>query len=176
MQGNFQTCLDAFWTFDGVKLDAAPGEKFATSYGVTRMSWDDAVDEGLVSGDMNSAPVSDFAKILEANYWDRNNCNQLPAGIDLMVFNDATLSGDDHAAKLLQRLVGTIPDGMIGPHTIVEVKAMEPSVLVLMIARADIAFLSALRNASLYINGWKRREFYMQTEALKMIAAQTKTA
>jgi len=174
MQGNFEACLTAFWTFDGARVDAAPGEHFATSYGVTKMSWDDAVNEGLVSGDMNNAPVADFAKILEANYWDRNNCNQLPIGIDLMVFNDGTLSGYDHAAKLLQRLVGTEVDGQIGPLTLKAVGAFIAAssieALIDRIAGADKIYLLQLNNAPLYINGWMRRERYMQTTAYNMVA------
>jgi lysozyme family protein len=169
-QGNFEACLNAFWIFDGVRVDAAPGEKFATSYGVTQYSWADAVDSGLVSGDMNAAPVSDFAKVLKFNYWEANNCDALPIGVDLMVFNDATLSGDTHAAELLQRIVGSASDGVIGPKTLAAISKIESETLILKIASADMEFLSALRNAPLYLNGWKRREVYMQTEAIKMIA------
>lgn len=176
MLNNFEACLNAFWTFDGAKIDAAPGENFATSYGVTQMSWDHAIDMGIVSGDMNSAPVSDFAKVLKLNYWDANRCDDLPAGVDLMVFNDATLSGVTHAAKLLQRIVGTVQDGEIGDHTVSLVKGYEPGSLVTWIAIADDEFLASLRTAPLYLHGWERREDYMKTLALKMIASAAQTA
>ena len=45
---NFEAALKAFWTFDGAKQDAAPGETFATSYGVTEMTWSAAVETGVV--------------------------------------------------------------------------------------------------------------------------------
>lgn len=169
MLNNFVACLNAFWTFDGVRADDAPGEKFATSYGVTEFSWNDAVAAGIVSGDMNDGTRDDYALVLRVNFWERNAGDSLPAGVDLMVFNDATLSGDRHAATLLQRIVGVEPDGVIGPLTLAGVAGWDATRLIAAMVAADDVYLAALRNAPLYLKGWTRRELYMQTTAIKMV-------
>jgi len=182
MQANFDKALKAFWAFDGAKQDAAPGETFATSYGVTEMTWNNAVDNGIVSGDMDGAPVSDYATVLRAMFWNVMACDALPSGVDLFVFNDACLAGTGHTARLLQRCVGLTGDdvdGQIGPQTLHAVATIRPADLIARLRSADISFLSALHTWPLYHNGWTRREAYMASAALMLMgpdAAPVKTA
>lgn len=51
-------------------------------------------------------------------YWDGFRCGELPAGLDLCMFDAAVQHKPTPAAMLLQRAVGATPDGLIGPATV----------------------------------------------------------
>lgn len=171
MLDNFEPSRKAVWQFDGFKDDSAPGEGFRTSYGVTQMTWDAAVDQGIVSGDMEDAKVSDFITIYHVNYWNAMQCDWMPSGVDLMLFNDGTLSGVGHTIKLLQRCVKVNDDGVIGAHTRAAVTATDLMDLIDKLYTADIQYLSALQNAPQFIKGWTRREQYMRGVARHLHAS-----
>lgn len=40
---------------DGHQNDRAPGETFATAWGITQETWDEAVAEGIVAGTLTDA-------------------------------------------------------------------------------------------------------------------------
>jgi lysozyme family protein len=85
-----------------------------------------------------------------------------------VLFSDATLTGSGHVAKLLQRLVGTVQDGWVGPRTVLAANLLTPHVLINALIAADVAYLETLRNAPKFINGWRRREAALQAAALAM--------
>lgn len=165
---NFLPCLSAVWQFDGLRNDQATGETFATSFGVTAMTWKSAVNLRLVSGSIDNATKAQCETILRGMYWVKCHCPDLPLGVDLMCFNDAMLTGVSHAAGLLQRCVDVKDDGVIGPITLLAVRGIQPELLISKLRAADEKYLSELHNAPLYLRGWDRREQYMASIALKM--------
>lgn len=166
----FENCLPIVFEFDGLQNDRAPGETFNTAYGVTEFTWQVAVNQGLVA----DKPVTEATKdeciaVLRALFWNACHCSQLPPGINLMVFNDAVLSGVGHAVKLLQRVVGCRSvDGVVGPETIRRAGSTMPRVLIENMYTADAEYLAALKNAPLYLKGWMRREDRMRDGAYDM--------
>lgn len=170
----FGSALTAFWTFDGFKNDQAPGENFLTAYGVTQGTWDEAIAQGIIKDkSIGQASQEDCQTILHVNFWNALRCEEMPAGVDLMLFNDGSLSGVGHTARLLQRCVGLAGDdvdGVIGPMTMQAVRAHNPGVLIKRIADADDAYLGALAKAPLYLKGWLRREAFMENLANKWAA------
>jgi len=61
----------------------------------------------------------------EENYWDKVNGDELPEGLDLLVFSLAVNAGVHQASKLLQRVLNAEEDGIIGSRTVA--KAQEYS-------------------------------------------------
>ena len=171
---NFEPCLAAVWTFDGLRDDRATGEKFATSYGVTEMTWRMAQRAGVVKGPIANATKAQCEAVLRALYWNHCQCAALPIGVDLMVFNDAVLTGPSRSIGLLQRCVDVDDDGWIGPVTLQAVKALQPEILIKRIHDADDKYLASLHNSELFLKGWDRREDFMRTTALKMIQPKAK--
>lgn len=167
----FDACLALCWQFDGLKNDAAQGEKFATSYGVTEMTWGMAEDQGIVDHDIDTATKDDCANILHVMYYNACKCASLSPGVNLMVFNDAMVTGVGHSARLLQRMVGAAQDGVIGPETLRLANALHAVALIEKLRVADEAYYAALRNAPLFLRGWTRREEFMAAQAKQMAAA-----
>lgn len=174
---NFEPSLTAFWQFDGFKNDQAPGENFLTAYGVTQSSWDQAIEQGVIRDkSLGQASQEDCKAILHVNFWNALRCEEMPAGVDLMLFNDGSLSGVGHTARLLQRVVGFTGDdvdGVIGPATMRAVLARGSSALIDAIVRADDQYLASLAKAPLYLKGWMRRELFMQGLGYRWAKAAT---
>ena len=144
---------------DGSRNDSAPGETFNTVLGITQMTWDGAVSRGIVTGALEDATREQCLAIYRAEYWNALSCDSLPGGVAIVLFNDSVLTGSGHVARLLQRVVGTPQDGVIGPATLTAATATwHKDALIDALIKADETYLAALRNAPQFINGWDRRE------------------
>jgi lysozyme family protein len=157
-------------TFDGFKDDRAPGETFATAYGVTEMTWTWAIGQGVVEDKpIDQATAEDCETVRKVLFWNSAHCGQLPAPVALMVYNDSVLCGVGHAVRLLQRVCGVADDGDVGPATLGAVGSIDRMVLVDRLVAADDTYLAALAKAPLYLKGWERREDYMAQHAKAMV-------
>ena len=168
MSDPFDTAVAFIWgpDRDGQQDDSAPGEGFRTSFGITEMTWNDAVNQGIVSGDFATATRDQFLTIYRVRYWNALGCDHVNPGVALVLFNDGTLTGTGHVARLLQRCVGTTEDGVVGPHTEAAANAMARADLINALIAADETYLASLANAPQFINGWTRREESCRTAAL----------
>ena len=147
---------------DGSANDDSPGETFHTKWGITEMTWQEAVSRHVVSGDFQKITPGQVRAIYYALYWRGCCCQLLPAGVDVMVFNDAVLTGPATAARLLQRILGATPDGIIGARTLAAVDIFIRNNSLYRLLRflhwADITYFADLANAPLFIRGWTRRD------------------
>jgi lysozyme family protein len=167
---DFNACLAFVWApdNDGAKEDSSPSEGFATAYGITQMTWDNAAAQGIVSGDLSNATQTQCATILRVMYYNAMRCAVLPPGVNLMMFNDGMVTGVGHAARMLQRILGTNEDGEIGLVTTTLAGSYGTQALIDAIAAADETYYAALANAPLYLRGWVRREGQAQVLAYQM--------
>ena len=67
---------------------------------------------------MRALTPADVAPLYKRKYWDKIKGDDLPNGVDYVVFDAAINSGPGRAAKWLQACVGVEPDGGIGPKTL----------------------------------------------------------
>jgi len=67
---------------------------------------------------MAALPVAVYDGMVQTGYWNPLQCDSLPAGIDLSLFDDGWNTGIGSATKKLQGLLGTTQDGEIGPVTL----------------------------------------------------------
>lgn len=105
------------------------------------------------------------AAIYRTEYWDRLDCEALPAALRLPVFDGAVQHGVRVAVKLLQQSVGAQPDGVMGPETRAAcARAAWPEVLVDLLARR--ARLYAVQPGfTVFGFGWMKRIFNVQRAA-----------
>jgi lysozyme family protein len=169
---DFAACDKLVLVYDGFKDDRAPGETFATAYGVTEYTWRWAIEQGIVPNIPLDQATAEHCIAVRHAFWNMMRCSSYPPGVGLMVYNDGVLCGMGHATRLLQRVVGVDADGIIGKLTIGAVAAMDPGKLVDLLAQADDEYFESLANAPLYLKGWERREEFMRQKAHAMIEAQ----
>jgi lysozyme family protein len=107
-------------------------------------------------------------------YWDKVKGDDLPAGVDYVVFDFAVNAGVSRAAKFLQRSVGAVDDGVIGGGTLGKVAVTNKPRLLAAFADQKQRFYNglALSNPSQqkFLKGWLARVDKVQTAAESMLA------
>lgn len=107
-------------------------------------------------GDMRDLPREKAKQIYRNLYWMPIKADALPEHIRFDVFDAAVNSGPEQAAKWLQRVVGAMPDGAIGPKTLQAVAAADP----LIGARFNgvrLQFMTDQPTWGAFGRGWARR-------------------
>lgn len=159
--------LDFLWDpqRDGHQNDRAPTETFDTAWGVTQMTWDAAVKQGIVSGELRNATKAQCAAIYRANYWNALRCDELHPKVAFVAFCDATLMGVGRVIYALQECTAaalSLPpgfvDGRMGPNTVKQANRVPPDDLLDRIINSDEVYLQGRANAATYIRGWTIRE------------------
>ncbi|MEM8974630.1 MAG: glycosyl hydrolase 108 family protein [Pseudomonadota bacterium] len=108
--------------------------------------------------DLKNLSDADVHRVYKLFYWDAVQADLLPAGVNYTVADFAVNSGPARAAKVLQSIVGTESDGVIGPKTIAAVAEYgRPTKLIREINDRRLAFLKRLRHWKTFRKGWSRR-------------------
>jgi lysozyme family protein len=98
--------------------------------------------------------------IYRLQYWDKVRGDDLPAGVDLVVFDGAVNSGPLQSVKWLQAALGgnVRIDGVLGEASLAAVKAHpDHDALVAAICAIRLRFLKALKTWSTFGRGWAAR-------------------
>jgi lysozyme family protein len=158
MRGNFERALAAVLVHEGGYVNHPKDPGGATNKGVTQRVYDDyRLRRGMTPRSVRHIQPTEIEDIYRRQYWDAVRCDDLPAGVDYCVFDLAVNSGTNRAARFLQRAVGAVEDGKIGPMTIAAVKNIPPALLVDSICDERICFLKSLGTFSTFGKGWTRR-------------------
>ncbi len=165
---NFDECLKIILHHEGGYVNHPKDPGGETNLGVTKRVY----QEWGGTKDMKDLTEEDVAPIYKKNYWDRCKCDYLPSGLDLAVFDWAVNSGTGRAAKKLQKMIGTVADGGIGPNTLktldeyIQVQGIEKVIEEYRDVRQ--AFYESLKTFSTFGKGWTRRNQETYHTAIKM--------
>lgn len=120
-----------------------------TKYGISKRAYPDEDIAGM---------TLDRARgIYKRDYWDRCQCDQLPAVLRMHVFDAAVNSGTTQAAKWLQLSVGTSADGVIGARTISAARWTDALQSVSRYNGLRLLFLTTCKSWPAHGRGWVRR-------------------
>lgn len=97
-------------------------------------------------------------------YWLAAQCdrlNDISPSLTVLHFDGAVNHGITNAARFLQRSIGVIPDGVIGPVTLQKLRVADERLVLNSICDAREIFYRAIvkqrPNQSRFLNGWLRR-------------------
>ncbi len=96
-------------------------------------------------------------EIYYTDYWLTAGCDRVPDAIRFDLFDMAVNSGVKRAIKTLQRAVGTVEDGALGPITLAAVLALPAPRLVARFNGVRLAFMAGLTNWPAFGRGWALR-------------------
>ena len=151
---------------NGNKLpDGRPG---STMLGVTQYNWEHWTGHQVTHEQMKKLTPADVKPFYKKKLWDACRCNDLPKGIDYLVFDFAVNAGVGRGAKTLQSAVGATPDGSIGPLTLAAVAKQSEKKLIDSFSAAKLDFYLSLNNP-VYEAGWINRIKHVRTAALEMV-------
>jgi lysozyme family protein len=176
MQYNFDRALMLVLQCEGGYVDHPRDPGGATNKGITLATLSAWRGKPCTKTDVKNLTTEEAKQIYRAKYWNNVRADELPSGVDYVVFDYAVNSGISRSAKALQTLVGTTADGVIGPFTVkaveryVEQNGAERTIQNLCDRR--LSWLKTLPTWVTFGRGWKNRVEKVRSEALKMLKAQ----
>jgi len=169
MNSNWDNALKAVLHHEGGFVNHPSDPGGITNLGCTKNVWEEWCGHPVTEQDMRDLQPSDVSPLYKSKYWDRIKGDDLPSGVDYIVFDAAINSGAGRAAKWLQECVGTQPDGAIGPMSLQAARSMVAADLINLYCDKRLAFLKELKTWDVFGKGWERRVEDVRSAALKMI-------
>jgi lysozyme family protein len=100
----------------------------------------------------------DQAKVIyKTDYYDKVHGDQLPEMVRLAVVDCAVNQGVSVAVKILQKLVGTVCDGHLGPETFRAINLYDPTKLLFDFMAARRAKYYVTKHYDVFGKGWMNR-------------------
>jgi lysozyme family protein len=137
------------------------GELKGTKYGISAKSYPHI--------DIKNLTLDEASAIYRRDYWGAVRGAEMPRPIALAVFDAAVLHGVDRASKWLQRSLGVVVDGIIGPVTIEATRTA-------VISRVLPEFQSwrgahiAAQHDDHYVRGWLHRLFRLDLACVRLVS------
>ena len=157
MSNKFSEALEVILHHEGGYVNHPKDPGGETNLGVTKRVY----EEFGGTKEMKELTKEDVEPIYKKNYWDRVKGDDLPAGLDLCIFDFAVNAGPGRAAKFIQRLVNTTVDGGIGPNTLGKINeyvdnyGIEQTISSYALMRQN--YYEGLSTFDTFGKGWTRR-------------------
>jgi len=120
-----------------------------TRYGISQRSYPDV--------DIRNLTEADARAIYQRDFWNVLGADQYDGAIGFQLFDIAVNSGVRNAARMLQRAVGAVDDGVVGPKTRAAVAAMPVPAVLLKLNAERIEFYTGNQNWLTFGKGWSNR-------------------
>jgi lysozyme family protein len=173
MKENFDKSFDLVICHEGGYVwdkDDPGGE---TNLGVTNAAWSEYLNRIVTHGEIKALTRDMVKPFYKKLYWDKVRGDELPMGVDYMVFDFAVNSGITQSSKTIQRCVDAVPDGIIGIKTLESIKKRNPHVIASEFRKAKETFYKNLvdqkPHLKKFLNGWMNRIVQVDVTVSSMI-------
>lgn len=159
---NFAASLRAVLAHEGGFVNDPRDDGGATNLGITIGTLRDAGGDFDGDGDVDVADVKALnperaGRIYKARYWSTIHGDELPSGLDYLMFDAAVNHGPARVRKWLQTALGVTADGVLGPQTFTALKRAEVPALIGKIVAAREALYRNHPDFPRFKRGWLRR-------------------
>jgi lysozyme family protein len=170
MISNWQKSFELMLKSEGgyVNNPADPGGM--TNLGVTKATWENWVGRASDEAEMRSLTPEKVEPLYKKKYWDAVRADDLPVGLDYLMFDFGVNAGPGRAIKVMQSAVGVTPDGGFGPMTLAAVQAINPVELIEKFSQAKEDFYRSLGTFATFGKGWLNRVADVKVKANSMLA------
>jgi lysozyme family protein len=178
MKENFQTALEHLLKSEGgfTNDPRDPGNKLpdgragCTMLGVTQASWEAFIGKRTTQEKMQQLTPEDVAPIYRKKYWDAVSGDELPTGLDYLMFDFAVNAGPGRAIKVMQSALGVAVDGVIGRKTMQAINESDPTSLIETFSDSKMDYYRTLITFQTFGKGWTNRIAHAKTNAAAMLA------
>ena len=167
-EARFDRCVATILEKEGGFVDDPRDPGGATNMGITLATLRGFREAEVTPKDVRELSREEAREIYRSRYWTPMRCTDLPAGVELMVFDFGVNAGPSRAIKLLQHKAGARPDGSIGPVTLAAVRANRPQALIVALAEARLDYYRMLDTYETFGRGWTARTDAVRLAALAM--------
>ncbi|ATR23221.1 hypothetical protein CTJ15_20385 [Roseomonas sp. FDAARGOS_362] len=172
----FDRCLAVVLQQEGGFVNDPQDPGGATNMGITRDVLSAFRDRAVTVDEVRDLSRAEAREIYRARYWTPMRCAELPPGVDLGVFDFGVNAGPSRAVKLLQKAVGVMADGSIGPITLAAARALEAERLIASFSEARLAYYRSLDGFARFGRGWANRTEAVRMAALRMAGTPSRAA
>lgn len=173
MNKNWERSLKEVLKHEGGFVDHPQDPGGATNFGITLGTYRSyRNNQHLTANDLKNITQQEVKDIYRTRYWDKIRGDDLPSGVDFLVFDFGVNAGNGRAAKMLQSLVNVPADGGIGPQTLRathEVYANDAEKLIVDYTDSRAAYYQSLSHFPTFGRGWLRRTKESEDIALSML-------
>ncbi len=165
----FEACLPVILASEGGFVDDPADPGGATNLGITLATLRDWLGRAASVAEVEALTPAAVAPIYRARYWNAAHAGDCPAGVDLMVFDEAVNQGVGRALASLQSALGVAADGAFDTATQTALAAADPAPLIRAIAAGREAHYRALPTFPRFGRGWLARLERTTALALGMV-------
>lgn len=166
---NWQKAFEQMLASEGGYVNHPSDPGGMTNLGVTKRVWEEWVGRESNEKEMRALTPELVAPLYKRKFWDACKCDDLPTGVDYLVFDFAVNAGPGRSAKILQTAVGVPADGGIGPVTLAAVKVQDPVELIEKFSQAKEDFYRSLNTFETFGKGWLNRVAAVKIKASSML-------
>lgn len=165
----FPACLAVTLTWEGGYSNHKADPGGPTMKGVTQRVYDGWRDaHSLPRRSVRGIEDNELIDIYRGSYWKAVRGDELPAGVDLCVWDTGMNSGPPRGIRILQKAVGTTEDGHLGAATLAACAGRDPTELVHAYMDERERFLRSLSTFATFGKGWMNRCAAIRAKALVM--------
>lgn len=179
MKQNFDQCLAHVLKYEGGYANHPSDPGGATMKGVTQAVYNGYRKRlGQAAADVRNITDAELRAIYRRQYWEVIKGDDLPSGVDMVVFDGAVNSGPSQSAKWLQRALNDMgaslkDDGIIGLATLNAMgSANDHNSVINKVCDKRLDMLRRLKTWPTFGKGWSNRVADVRSVGLSMIGAQ----
>ena len=170
MQSNWDNSFKLMLKSEGGFVNHPSDPGGMTNLGVTKATWENWVGRESDEAEMRGLTPEKVEPMYKKKFWDAVRSDELPVGLDYLMFDFAVNAGAGRAIKTLQTAVGVTPDGGFGPMTMAAVQAVDPNDLIERFSQAKEDFYRSLTTFATFGKGWLNRVADVKVKASAMLA------
>ena len=170
MQSNWDNAFKLMLKSEGGFVNHPSDPGGMTNLGVTKATWENWVGRESDEAEMRGLTPEKVEPLYKKKYWDAVRGDELPMGLDYLMFDFAVNAGAGRAIKTLQTAVGVTPDGGFGPMTMAAVQTVDPNELIERFSQAKEDFYRSLTTFATFGKGWLNRVADVKVKASAMMA------
>lgn len=165
---SYPTCLNFTLKYEGGYVNHPKDPGGPTNFGITQNVLAGWRGRPVSSTDVKNMTKKEAGDIYRANYWRAVRGDDLPAGVDLVVWDYGVNSGPARGVKALQNALGVKADGFIGAATLDAAAKADPVTLIKTIIAQRQKFVRGLSTYKTFGKGWEARISACKALALSM--------
>lgn len=169
MFSNWQKSFELMLKSEGGFVNHPSDPGGMTNLGVTKATWEGWVGREVDEAEMRGLTADKVELLYKERYFDAVRGDELPMGLDYLMFDFAVNAGAGRAIKILQTAVGVTPDGGFGPMTMAAVQAVDPVELIERFSQAKEDFYRSLNTFATFGTGWLNRVATVKQHATSMV-------
>lgn len=157
MYSSLKVALDHIRQFEGGFVWDKDDPGGATNMGITLATFRRYEKQNATVSDLRRMTWETASALYEHAYWNAVKGSELPAGLDLCVFDMAVNAGPSLAIRLLQRIVEEPADVVMGYPTMAAIVSRDPVLLIQKYLAIRLEYYQKLKGWQRFGRGWTRR-------------------